>query len=385
LDIKTGTRAGRVFSRTVGMVESSVGSAAVFGSLGLLCLTGDLVPSLSLLPTCLGKEPMLSTYLDSTSRAPAIPGVKVLSGKALKFQKGAVLFITVAPFAGLLFAVWSLWGWGLSGVDAGIFLATYVLSGLGVTVGFHRLLTHKSFETKPWLRSLLAIAGSLAIEGSVTSWVAAHRRHHAFSDREGDPHSPHLVEDDSFRGVIKGLWHAQMGWLFTADETSIERWAPDMLRDPVMVRINRRFPIWVVLSLFIIPAASGFVLTRSWHGVLTAFLWGGLARVFLLHHVTWSVNSICHFYGSRDFSTTDESTNNWVLSLVSFGESWHNNHHAFPTSAVHGLKRWQLDASAAFIVLLEKFRLAWEVKRPTVKQLKSKVQLSDTAFSGSSR
>jgi fatty-acid desaturase len=143
--------------------------------------------------------------------------VKALTGKALKFQKGAVLVITVAPFAGLLFAVWSLWGWGLSGVDAGIFLATYVLSGLGVTVGFHRLLTHKSFETKPWLRALLAIAGSLAIEGSVISWVAAHRRHHAFSDREGDPHSPHLVEDDSLRGVIKGLWHAQMGWLFTAD------------------------------------------------------------------------------------------------------------------------------------------------------------------------
>jgi stearoyl-CoA desaturase (delta-9 desaturase) len=218
----------------------------------------------------------------------------------------------------------------------------------------------------------LAIAGSLAIEGSVTSWVAAHRRHHAFSDREGDPHSPHLVEEDGFRGVVKGLWHAQVGWLFTADETSIERWAPDMLRDPVMVRINRLFPVWVVLSLFVLPAGLGLVLTHSWHGVLTAFLWGGLARVFLLHHVTWSVNSICHFYGRKDFSTTDESTNNWALSLVSFGESWHNNHHAFPTSAVHGLKRWQLDASAAVIVLLEKSRLAWGVKRPSTKQLISK-------------
>jgi stearoyl-CoA desaturase (delta-9 desaturase) len=316
----------------------------------------------------------VSTYLESTPRAPAIPGVKVLSGKALTFQKSAVLVITVAPFIGLLFAVWSLWGWGLSGVDAGIFLATYILSGLGVTVGFHRLLTHKSFETKPWLRALLAVAGSLAIEGSVISWVAAHRRHHAFSDREGDPHSPHLVEDDSFLGVIKGLWHAQMGWLFTADETSLERWAPDMLRDPVMVKINRRFPIWVVLSLFVVPASLGFALTRSWHGVLTAFLWGGLARVFLLHHVTWSVNSICHFYGSRDFTTTDESTNNWALSLISFGESWHNNHHAFPTSAVHGLKRSQIDASAAFIRLLERSKLAWEVKRPTMKQLTSKQQ-----------
>jgi stearoyl-CoA desaturase (delta-9 desaturase) len=315
----------------------------------------------------------VSTYVDTKRHAPGvIPGVKILSGKALKFQKGAVLVITVAPFLGLLFAVWSLWGWGLSGIDAGIFLATYIFSGLGVTVGFHRLLTHRSFETKPWLRAVLAIAGSLAIEGSVTSWVAAHRRHHAFSDREGDPHSPHLVDEDGFRGVVKGLWHAQVGWLFTADETSIERWAPDMLRDPVMVRINRLFPVWVVLSLFVLPAGLGLALTHSWHGVLTAFLWGGLARVFFLHHVTWSVNSICHFYGKKDFSTTDESTNNWALSLVSFGESWHNNHHAFPTSAVHGLKRWQLDASAAVIVLLEKSRLAWGVKRPSSKQLISK-------------
>ena len=315
----------------------------------------------------------MSTYLETTTRAPAVPGVKVLSGQALKFQKGAVLVITVLPFVGLLFAVWSLWGWGLSGIDAGIFLATYTLSGLGVTVGFHRLLTHRSFETKPWLRAFLAVAGSLAIEGSVTSWVAAHRRHHAFSDREGDPHSPHLVEEDGFKGVITGLWHAQVGWLFTADETSIERWAPDMLKDPVMVRVNRLFPMWVVLSLFVVPAGFGFALTGSWHGVLTAFLWGGLARVFLLHHVTWSVNSICHFYGNRDFSTTDESTNNWALSLISFGESWHNNHHAFPTSAVHGLKRWQIDASAAVIVLLEKSHLAWAVKRPTPKQMVSKL------------
>jgi stearoyl-CoA desaturase (delta-9 desaturase) len=265
-----------------------------------------------------------------------------------------------------------LWGWGLSGIDAGIFLATYIFSGLGVTVGFHRLLTHRSFETKPWLRALLAIAGSLAIEGSVTSWVAAHRRHHAFSDREGDPHSPHLAEDDSLRGVVKGLWHAHVGWLFTAEETSLQRWAPDMLRDPVMTRINALFPLWAVLSLFVVPAGLGLALTHSWHGVLTAFLWGGLARVFLLHHVTWSVNSICHFYGKKDFKTTDESTNNWALSLISLGESWHNNHHAFPTSAVHGLKRWQIDASAAFIVLLEKSRLAWEVKRPTTKQLVAK-------------
>jgi stearoyl-CoA desaturase (Delta-9 desaturase) len=334
----------------------------------------------------------VSTYLDSTTRAPAVrertprtpevrvrttrapavPGVRVLSGRALKLQKSAVLAITLAPFIGLVLAVWSLWGWGLSGVDAGIFLATYIFTGLGVTVGFHRLLTHRSFETKPWLRSLFAVAGSFAIEGSVISWVAAHRRHHAFSDRDGDPHSPHLVEEDGFRGVVKGLWHAHMGWLFNSDETSFERWAPDMLRDPMMVRINRRFPLWVVLSLFILPSTLGFLLTRSWHGVLTAFLWGGLTRVFLLHHVTWSVNSICHFYGNRDFTTTDESTNNWPLSLISFGESWHNNHHAFPTSAVHGLKRWQIDSSAALIVLLEKFGLASHVKRPTIKQLASK-------------
>ncbi|MBA3430502.1 MAG: acyl-CoA desaturase [Actinobacteria bacterium] len=299
------------------------------------------------------------------------PGVTQLDEDQARFQRRTILVITVLPFLAFLFAVWSLWGNGLSALDAGIFLGMYLFTGLGVTIGFHRCLTHGSFESQPGLRALLAIAGSMSIEGSVIAWVSAHRRHHAFADKEGDPHSPHLDEGPGLRGVLKGLHHAHMGWLFDPEKTSHERWAPDLLKEPAMVKIDKAFPLLLVVSLGL-PAVLGFAFTQTWQGTLSAFLWGGLVRIFLLHHVTWSVNSICHFYGKTPFKTTDFSTNNWLLSLVSFGESWHNNHHAFPTSARHGIQRGQIDISARVIAGFEKLGLVRNVKYPTPKQLESK-------------
>ena len=307
----------------------------------------------------------------SRQSEPTVPGVKHLDEDQAVFQRRAVLVITVAPLAGFLAAVVTLWGTGLSLVDFGIMITTYYFAGLGVTIGFHRFLTHGSFQTRPWMKALLAIAGSFAVQGSVISWVAAHRRHHAFSDKEGDPHSPHLDEGEGMAGILKGLWHAHVGWLFAPELTDLDRWAPDMMKDPVMRRIDRLFPLWTALSLAL-PAALGFAITQTLEGAITAFLWGGLARVFLLHHVTWSINSICHFYGKRPFETTDHSTNNWALSILSFGESWHNNHHAFPSSARHGILKGQIDTSAGVITLLEKLKLVENVKGPSPKQLASK-------------
>jgi stearoyl-CoA desaturase (delta-9 desaturase) len=300
-----------------------------------------------------------------------VSGISRLDERGVKFQRRTILAITIIPFAGFIAALVATWGWGVSPVDLGIFAFFYVLTGLGVTVGYHRLFTHRSFEAPPLLRAALAIAGSLAIEGSVISWVANHRRHHAYADKDGDPHSPHLDEGEGIGGIIRGLWHAHMGWLFDEEKTDLPRWAPDLLKEQRIVKIDRGFPM-IVIATLLLPGLIGFALTQSPVGALTAFLWGSLVRVFMLHHITWSINSICHFYGKRPFVTTDYSTNNWVLSLISFGESWHNNHHAFPTSAVHGLGRWQFDPSAVVIRTLERLGLARNVKRASSKLLAAK-------------
>ncbi len=305
---------------------------------------------------------------DRDDKQQAIAGVVPLPPSTATLQRRLVLLVTIVPFLGFAFAIWSLWGRGLSALDLGILLATYTFTGLGVTIGFHRLFTHRSFKTNNFLRGLLAIAGSMAIQGPVIRWVADHRRHHAFADQPGDPHSPHLDEGPGVKGVLKGLWHAHIGWFFDDEVTSMKRWAPDLLKEPMLRTIDKLFPLWATIS-FVAPGVIGLALTRSWSGAISAFLWGGLARIFLLHHVTWSVNSICHFYGKRPHETTDHSTNNWPLALVSFGESWHNNHHAFPTSAVHGLDKAQIDISAGVIRGLEKLGLAWDVKEVTDKQV----------------
>ncbi|MEA2476505.1 MAG: hypothetical protein QOC87_704 [Actinomycetota bacterium] len=308
---------------------------------------------------------------DVASAGTTIPGVIPRTETGNRAQRISILIATVVPFAGFVIAIASLWGRAVSGTDLAIFGVFYVLSGLGITVGYHRLLTHKSFDTPHGVKIALALFGSLAVEGSVIEWVSDHRRHHAYADKVGDPHSPHLDGDDGLRGILKGLWHAHMGWLFTKEKTQPERWAPDLLKDPAMRRVDRAFPALVVFSLSF-PALVGYAVTGTFMGALTAFIWGGLARMFLLHHVTWSVNSICHFYGSRPYETTDYSTNNWPLALISFGESWHNNHHAFPSSAIHGLERSQIDLSAATIRMLEKLHLASDVKVAADKQIVAK-------------
>ena len=312
---------------------------------------------------------------------PNVPGVEPLDENSVKWQRRSVLIITLVPFIGFMAAVIALWGRGLTIVDAAIALGFYAFTGLGVTVGYHRLFTHQSFEATRPLKIVLAIAGSMSLQGSLIDWVAAHRRHHAYSDREGDPHSPHLDEGAGAAGVVRGLWHAHVGWLVSPERTDIDRWAPDMVKDPDLVKIHKNFPL-ITLATFLLPGLMGLAITRSIWGGVTAFLWGSLARIFFLHHVTWSINSICHFYGKRPFKSRDFSTNNWMLSILSFGESWHNNHHAFPSSAIHGIGRGQIDLSAGVIRIFQSLRWARSVKVVSPKQLAAKAQEQFTVRKG---
>ena len=301
--------------------------------------------------------------------APSRPKwMRTVTARELGFQRRLSVILTVGPLVGVALAIAWLWGHGVSWLDVGLMIGFYVVAIAGVTVGYHRLFTHRSFEVPRALRAVFAIAGNMAVEGTAIEWSATHRRHHAYADAYGDPHSPHLVERSGLRGVIRGLWHAHMGWLFQANGTDASRWAPDLKRDPVLVAVDRRAPA-IILSSFFLPPVIAFAITGSWGAALTGLLWGSLVRVFLLHHVTWSINSICHFFGRRPFESRDESTNNWPLCLISFGESWHNNHHAFPTSARHGLLRGQLDPSWRVIRTLEQLHLATRVRLPDAASL----------------
>jgi stearoyl-CoA desaturase (delta-9 desaturase) len=236
----------------------------------------------------------------------------------------------------------------------------YLVTALGVTVGYHRLYTHRAFDAVAPVRYTLAVLGSMAVQGPVIDWVADHRKHHAFADDEGDPHSPH-GHGSGLRGALRGLYYAHMGWLsVTQGQAEKRRFAADLLEDGVIRRISRAF-LWIVLAGLALPFALGYALTGTLHGALTGLLWGGLVRIFLVHHVTWSVNSVCHFFGRRRFQTDDHSTNVFWLALPSLGESWHHNHHAFPRSAAHGLRRWELDPSALLIRLMKRLGLAWNV------------------------
>ncbi len=308
---------------------------------------------------------------DTAPPAPTADDVQPVANESLdRFLTGTV---TVVPFLGLGLVAWQLWGGALGWHDVVVFTVTYLLTGLGITVGFHRLLTHRSFKTHAWLRGTFAALGSAAIEGPVIAWVADHRKHHAFSDQEGDPHSPHVDHGHGLRGALRGLFHAHMGWLFIHTQRGAkERYAPDLIKDPVVSWVNKTFFYWVIAG-FLFPAALGFVLTGGEPvGALTGLLWGGLVRILVLHHVTYSINSLCHFFGRRDFPTDDESRNLTWLAPLSMGESWHNNHHAFPTSAAHGLKWWQFDMSALVIRALEKTGLAWDVVRISPERQRAK-------------
>jgi stearoyl-CoA desaturase (delta-9 desaturase) len=278
-------------------------------------------------------------------------------------EKIVNLAAVVVPFLATIVAVALLWNSFVTPADLAIAAAMYLLTAIGITVGFHRLLTHRSFQTAKPVEYLFAILGSMAVQGPVIAWVADHRKHHAHTDEEGDPHSPHVGHDGGVRGVLAGLWHAHAGWLMsTQGRADWKRYAADLYEDQGMRRISRRFGSLVLASLAL-PALAGFLITGSFLGALTGFLWGGLVRIFFVHHVTWSVNSVCHFLGSRRFDTDDHSTNVFWLALPSLGESWHHNHHAFPRSAVHGLKRWEPDPSGMIISAMEKLGLARNVVR----------------------
>lgn len=271
--------------------------------------------------------------------------------------------VTAIPFAALGFVAWQAWESALRWSDLVVLAIVYLLTGLGITVGFHRYLTHRSFTTSKGMRFVLAALGSAAIEGPVISWVADHRKHHAFSDAEGDPHSPHVGHGGGLRGALRGLLHAHVGWLFIhTDRAAKERYAPDLLADPVIRFVDRTFILWVALGLAA-PFGLGVAIGGSVHSGLTGLLWGGAVRMLLLHHVTYSINSLCHFFGRRDYATDDQSRNLLWLALPSLGEAWHNNHHAFPRSARHGLKRWQVDLSAGVIRVLEMLGLVRDVVR----------------------
>jgi stearoyl-CoA desaturase (delta-9 desaturase) len=286
-------------------------------------------------------------------------------------ERTANLIGVVVPFLGLLAAVVLLWNSWVDGTDLAIMVVTYILFGFGVTIGYHRLLTHRAFQTYKPIEYLFAVLGSMGLQGSVLDWVADHRKHHAHSDREGDPHSPHVGHGSG----LSGLWHAHTGWLFeTHGQADWNRYATELYEDGGMRRINKAFP-WLALASVGIPMLLGWALHGfTAEGALRGLVWGGLVRAFFLHHVTWSINSVCHFFGRRRFAIEDHSTNVLWLALPSLGEAWHHNHHAFPRSASHGLRAWELDPSGLAIRGMKRLGLAWNVVQISPERQQAKLQ-----------
>jgi stearoyl-CoA desaturase (delta-9 desaturase) len=290
-----------------------------------------------------------------------------------RLERNVNIAAVFVPFAATILAGVLLWGHFLNTTDIVLFAVLYVTTAIGVTVGFHRLLTHCAFETYPAIRYALAIMGSMSLQGAVIDWVADHRKHHTFTDEDGDPHSPHTGDGSG----LKGLWHAHVGWLWeTHGQASSKRYARDLVDDPIMRRINKSFPYIALFSLGL-PFVLGFAISGgSLVAGASAFLWAGLVRVFFGHHITWSINSVCHFTGSRRFDTEDKSTNVFWLALPSFGEAWHHNHHAFPQSAFHGLRWYELDPSGWLILGMQKLGLVWDVVRVTPERERAKLAVA---------
>ena len=285
-------------------------------------------------------------------------------------EKVASLAGVILPVVALVAGIALTWGWGFTWVDAGLLVGGYVLTALGVTVGYHRYFTHQSFKTNAVVKAALVILGSTAVEGSPVKWAAMHRAHHQHSDHDHDPHSPHH-HGGGVMGVLKGFWHAHVGWIFRGDPKDLERYNPDLRADKVTRVMGRLWTLWAALG-FVVPAVLGGLLTWSWWGVLLGFVWGGLVRLLVVHHVTWSINSVCHLWGTRPFKSNDESRNNWFFGIFGLGEGWHNNHHAFPTSARHGLRWWEFDASYMVIRGMEMLGLVYDVKVPARSRMEQK-------------
>jgi stearoyl-CoA desaturase (Delta-9 desaturase) len=296
---------------------------------------------------------------DSTAGLPPIAS----NGKAPLSVRLVNFAAIIIPFLGLVSVPFFVWGWGFNWVDLILLLAMYLITVLGITVGFHRLFTHRSFETNAAVKFIIAVIGSMAVQGPLLKWVAVHRRHHQHSDKPDDPHSP-THYGKGILGVLRGMWHAHIGWMFLPDAKNLSQYVPDLRKSRALRIASTLFPVWATLGL-LIPTILGGVLTQSWTGALTAMIWGGLVRIFLVHHVTWSINSACHLWGRRPFHSDDSSRNNLVFGYLALGEGWHNTHHAFPTSARHGLRWWQFDLSYWVIRALAALRLAWDVRVPT--------------------
>ena len=278
----------------------------------------------------------------------------------------------IAPFVGVLAAILLLWDQWVDWTSLAVMAFMYIVTVQGVTLGFHRLLTHRSFQTYKAVEYTIATIGSMAVQGPVMNWVADHRKHHAHTDQEGDPHSPH-GHGSGIKGAITGLWYAHMGWLFErSGQTEHQRYARELHEDRGMRFIHKSFALWVALGI-VIPAALGLALTGTWRGALEAALWGGAVRIFLAHHVTWSINSVCHFFGTRRFAIDDRSTNVFWLAPLSMGESWHHNHHTFPRSAFHGLKSWEIDPTGWVIRAMRRVKLAWNVVEITPERQRQKL------------
>jgi stearoyl-CoA desaturase (delta-9 desaturase) len=279
----------------------------------------------------------------------------------------ATLIVVVTPFLSLLGAGITLWGWGFSWVDLGLLLGMYLMTAVGITVGYHRLFTHRAFETNRTIQWVFVGLGSMAVQGPLLKWAAQHRRHHQCSDLAGDPHSPHL-HGGGFLGLLSGIWHAHLGWIFMPDPPDLIKYIKDLRQSRSLRVASALFPLWAIVGL-LVPTALGALLTGTWTGALCGLLWGGLARIFFVQHVTWSINSVCHLWGRRPFKTSDRSRNNFVFGILALGEGWHNNHHAFPTSARHGLRWWQIDVSYYLIRALALVGLAWKIKLPASANL----------------
>jgi len=291
--------------------------------------------------------------------------------RASLLVRGVTLTAVVVPPIALVAAMVLAWGGWFHWIDLVLLGTMYVLTGLGVTIGYHRLVTHKAFHTTGPIAAFFAIAGSMSAQGPVLWWAATHRKHHQHSDHEADPHSPHAGRGPGVFGAIGGFLHAHIGWLFADLTPDLKRYVPDLTADRTLVRISNLFPLWVALGLAL-PAAVAGLVTMSWSGALLGFLWGGIVRICLLHHVTWSVNSVCHLWGAKEYASGDESRNNPVMGILALGEGWHNNHHAFPASARHGLKWWQFDLSWVVIRSLELVGLAKKVRLPSPERLKAR-------------
>lgn len=308
-------------------------------------------------------EPIELTPLPVADPVAELSGFVAPPDKVPLRVRVVMLIAVIAPFLGLFAAIVSFWGWGFRWSDLALLLAMYLLTVLGITVGFHRLFTHRAFETNHIVKLLLAVLGSMAVQGPLLQWVALHRRHHQHSDSVEDPHSPHH-HGAGVWGVVRGLWHAHLGWMFAPKPSNLQSYVKDLSQSKSLRTVSALFPIWVAAGL-LIPAALGWLLTGAISGAWTGFLWGGLVRILFVHHVTWSVNSVCHVWGRQPFRSKDHSRNNFLFGIFGLGEGWHNTHHAFPTSARHGLRWWQIDVSYWVIRGLEVLGLAWNVKLPS--------------------